>query len=97
MNMKTQTKYQTKDGRLFYDGKPTDIRINDDYFYLGDQSLNIYREDGQIFILKRLIPFLKWPMISSPSGLTIDSEGVFWGTDQSCVFDQYIGTAAGRS
>lgn len=90
MDKNVKTKYQAKDGQLFYEGKPTDIRISDDYFYQGNKFLNIYQEDGHLFILKPLIPFLKWPMISSSVDLSIDKDGFVWGTGQNNIFDQFV-------
>lgn len=90
MDMKTKTKYQARDGQLFYEGNPTDIRIIDSYFYQGNKFLNIYQEDGHLFILKPLIPFLKWPMISSPVDLSIDKDGFVWGANKNNIFDQFV-------
>lgn len=33
MKKKIKTKYQAKDGQLLYEGKPTKILVNDDYFF----------------------------------------------------------------
>ena len=90
MQTKIKTKYQTKNGQLFYEGKSTEILVNDDYFFLGNKPLNIYQEDGQIFVLKPLVPLLNWPMISSSTGLSIDEDGFLWAQNQSCIFDDYI-------
>jgi hypothetical protein len=90
MGAKVKTRYKLKDGQLFYDEKPTEIRIDDDYFYLGNRPLNIYQEDGHIYFVKHLIPFLKWPTIASPVGLSFDGEGFLWVRDQKCIFDQYL-------
>lgn len=91
---KVKTRYQIKNGYLLSEGKVTEIRIVEDYFYLGDQPLNIYQEDNVLFVLKPMIPFLKWPMISTPLDLFIDPEGCFWGPSKSCIFDQYVKTSA---
>lgn len=33
MSKKNKTKYQIRNGQLFYDGSPTKITVNDDYFF----------------------------------------------------------------
>lgn len=88
--MKTKTMYLTKGGQLLFDGKPTSIRVEDDYFFLDGRPLNMYQEDGQIFALKPLLPVIKWPMVSSPTGMSIDADGFLWARDKGCVFDQFL-------
>ncbi len=90
MATKFKSKYQIKDMCLYHEGKPTEVRIDDDYFYLGSKPLNIYQEDGHIFALKPLLPFLKWPMVSSSTELSVDAEGIIWARNESCIFDQFL-------
>lgn len=93
MQENNKTKYQVQNGQLLCDGKPTNIHIDDDCFYIGSSPLNIYQEDGFIYALKPLFPWIKWPMISSATGITIDEKGILCSKNQSCIFDDYIKNA----
>ena len=93
MQEKIKTKYQVQNGQLLYDGEATNIHVDDDYFYMGSSPLNIYQEDGFVFVLKPLFPWFKWPMISSATGITIDERGILRSQSQNCIFDDYIKNA----
>lgn len=85
-----KTKYQQKENSLYRDGVLTGISLVDDQFFLNGKSLNLYKEDGKIFVLAPLFPFFRLLKISRSSGNSIDENGDVWSQSEKCVFDAYF-------
>lgn len=83
-----KTRYKISGGDLLKDDHPTGIKVTDDYFFRGSEPLDIYLEDGHIFVLIKIIPFLKALKISSSAKLRVDPEGIVWGSGKDCIFDK---------
>ena len=47
--MKTKTMYQPKDGQLLFEGKPTNIRVEDHYLFLDGSHLPNVPTDIMVF------------------------------------------------
>lgn len=88
MNNKIQTVYKIFNNQLLKNNNHIEIIVRDDYFYKNEVFLNLYVEDNHIFIIKPLLSFMKWPRITSPVHLTIDSEGNIWKETEKCIFDE---------
>ncbi len=83
-----RTRYTLLGGDLLKDGQPTGIKVIDDYFYRDSEALDIYIEDGHIFVLTKVVPFLKSLKVSSSAQLIVDTDGIIWSHGQHCIFDE---------
>lgn len=82
-----------KDGQLLKNGTAIGITVIDDYFYKNKKFLDIYIEDGRLFHLVRIIPFVNWFKSSRPLNLDLDKSGKIIPRKDASNFDEILARA----
>lgn len=90
MSKKWKTAFNIEQNRILKDGKNIGLEIREDYLFYMNKQLNIYIEDNYFFSLQRVIPFLAFPKISTPIGLSVENGNEIWCSKKDCDLDDLV-------